>query len=737
MGLSRLHGILDKIGYLLWSRFFKYPETWFKRHKDLSRSTYSISSAHWPARLNTRVSVPLPRISQRDALVLEPAVDRIMEHRFDLLGSGPTQVFHGMQCRGLEGSVYDPVISKDHRSWNHVNASNRDISEKIAAKINGPYVPIDWHIDFKSGHRWDEQTYYLDITHSEPAADIKVPWELARMQGLPWLAWSYGLRLGPDGNGDECLREFRNQILDFISSNPPRFGVNWNCSMEVGIRVANWLAAYDIFKSYGAQFDDEFEYFLCSSVYDHAYHIRTNLESTPFFKGNHYLANIVGLLIACSYLPSDLRVDSWWAFCVRELYEQAELQFLSDGANFEAATAYHDLSLEMLIFGAAYILSFLEREDLPENSMGPTTLAPTNGDYRGPIKLAKLSKDIDSGPLNRTLMESIRSACQFSLATTLSSGEKILIGDNDSGRFFKLFPYQDQIPYTKSVFPGAPYPVRAAMGLTSDLDSQRGAVESIFISSLKKRSIELPVMNDRKSGVEYSRDGQIRLRAFKDFGLYIYGSDYYEASVRCGRVGQNGRGGHAHNDQLSITLALHGQPALIDPGVYVYTPLPEHRNRFRSTETHNTLCPPGLEQNPWPPGRAGLFRMKDRSRARVTVVEPLGFTGKHVGFPEVHMRSMQFEPKRIMVEDFCPMEGVKAVNLMFDPAALIEPDQTLNGITASFNIGRLLIHCSDATWTIKEAACAPGYGVLEKTFQATLLFRADRITWSISILDPA
>jgi hypothetical protein len=29
--------------------------------------------------------------------------------------------------------------------------------------------------------------------------------------------------------------------------------------MDVGIRVANWLVAYDLFGAYGAEFDSEFE----------------------------------------------------------------------------------------------------------------------------------------------------------------------------------------------------------------------------------------------------------------------------------------------------------------------------------------------------------------------------------------------------------------------------------------------------------------------------------------------
>src|SRR5690606_39806355 len=47
-----------------------------------------------------------------------------------------------------------------------------------------------------------------------------------------------------------------------------------------------------------------------------------------------------------------------------------------------------------------------------------------------------------------------------------------------------------------------------------------------------------------------------------------------------------GNGGHAHNDQLSITLVVDAVPWIADPGSYLYTPFPEIRNRYRSVVAH-------------------------------------------------------------------------------------------------------------------------------------------------------
>ena len=83
-----------------------------------------------------------------------------LEHRFDLLGSGWVQVRHGMVCAGLEGHHYPPpqaILADLPGRWldNRINPSNLKRAQSIWALVTPGYVPIDWHLDFKSGYRWD------------------------------------------------------------------------------------------------------------------------------------------------------------------------------------------------------------------------------------------------------------------------------------------------------------------------------------------------------------------------------------------------------------------------------------------------------------------------------------------------------------------------------------------------------------------------------------------------------
>ena len=114
-------------------------------------------------------------------------------------------------------------------------------------------VCSDLQLDFKSGYRWRENIWSGDVTFGTlDGVDVKVPWELARMQHLIVLAWAQRLVDGQGTTEAPFARAFRNQALDFIATNPPRFGVNWRVSRDIGgarisgratSRSARWMAS--------------------------------------------------------------------------------------------------------------------------------------------------------------------------------------------------------------------------------------------------------------------------------------------------------------------------------------------------------------------------------------------------------------------------------------------------------------------------------------------------------------
>ena len=102
--------------------------------------------------------------------------------------------------------------------------------------------------------------------------------------------------------------------------------------------------------------------------------------------------------------------------------------------------------------------------------------------------------------------------------------------------------------------------------------------------------------------------------AFPNGGFWVLNGGQTHVVVRCGTVGQNGNGGHSHNDLMSYELSM-ADPILVDSGTYSYTFDPEARNHFRRTAAHNTVMVDDLEINPV--DDLNLFRLSGYARPQI------------------------------------------------------------------------------------------------------------------------
>lgn len=693
-----------------------WHDRWTRR-SDARRPTYIGEEPVGPLQ-GVLGPVPSSVLTARAAHI-QALAGHLLAHRFDLLGSGWVEVKHGMRCRGIEGYRYDSGTTVDADSegaWltGRVTPANLSESQRIWRLVSGGYTPIDWHLDFKSGYRWPEQTWYRDVRYGQrPGVDIKVPWELSRMQGLPLLALAHALE--SDG-GDTTrtsiwLLEFRNQVLDFLASNPPRFGVNWSSTMDVGIRVANLLVAWDLFSAQGVRFDAPFQAVFARAIVEHGRHIAGSLEWDPRFRGNHYLANLGGLLFCSIYLGRNPETDAWLAFAVQELEVEVQGQFLDDGANFEASTCYHRLSTEMLLYCTALIVGQRDSEKAALLGYDHRLWGGASRLRPGPIPLRALPGNGGHSPFRALHFERLERAVEFTVHLTKPSNRVAQIGDNDSGRFLKLIPplqkstvvaardryanlegyagLPDDAPYWEEDHLDHRQLVAAASGLFRSPDSlapaSQPSLEGWMVSrlaggqavasyrrggsaaaaawrgaglaeTLDRLEAELSSLAgvDRRTLEFLAPGGSLRdelaLYAYPDFGSYVFRSSRLFLSVRCGSIGQQGLGGHAHNDQLSIELAIDGEDWITDPGSYVYTALPARRNEYRSMLAH---CGPWLQGGE--PGRLDLgpFRLGSESWARCLHFSAAGFVGALVGSRRTAYCVIRLADQGVTAEYFC------------------------------------------------------------------------------------
>jgi len=684
----------------IWNELARIIRDRRQRRMDQDFPTYLLDAA--PRTLAQLVRVPGPASLAPHAETLGALARRALAHEFDLLGSGPVVVRHGMRCRGLAQYRFPPgpeVRASRDGAWLDplVNRANLRESRRIGSLIDAGYTPIDWQIDFKSGFRWSAQTWYRDVAiYGNPrGADVKLPWELARCQHLPQLALAYSIaRDGDPRSAQAWSREFRNQILDFVAANPPRYGVNWACTMDVAIRVSNWVLAYDLFRAGGAHFDAGFDAVITRSVLEHAQHIATNLEWNAGLRGNHYLADICGLLFAAAYTHSDSTTDAWLALALQELLREVRQQFYAEGSNTEASTSYHRLSGEMAVYSLALALG-LPQERLATLRQVRRRRFPGGAALQGPPELSARS----AVALPEWLCDRLARMADFARDLTLPTGLIAQFGDNDSGRFFKLpgtYRRPDgqgedryRVPDLSDI--DADYPdeevldhrhfVAAVNGLLGRDDpggfTQGREIDAEIVGLLSRgrtaaaaarpapgsagsetafkdfsgRIRDLPEKCRQRYEFEGAggdlRNG-LRTAAYPEFGVYVARSERLYLAIRCGRLHRQGSGAHAHNDQLAIELWIEGRTLVTDPGTWVYTPLPEERNRYRSVSAHFTPRVAGREPSPID---EGLFVMRDLAHARCLYFGPQGFAGEHRGFGPPVLRAVTIEAERVLVED--------------------------------------------------------------------------------------
>jgi hypothetical protein len=494
---------------------------------------------------------------------------------------------------------------------------------------------IDWHVDFKSGHRYDPRAYYTDVA---PAAwpgghDIKVPWELSRCQHLVWLGQAYA------ATGDEkYAREFVAQVTEWIGANPPAFGVNWVCTMDVSIRAVNWLWACQYFLGRSEALTDEFLLAFNKSLLAHGRHILGNLERSGDVTNNHYLADLVGLVYLGLMCPQFREAARWREVGLGELWREMPRQVYADGGSFEASTSYHRLAAELFL--SAILLARLHGVVVPPEVLGR---------------------------LERML--------EFVMHYTRPDGTTPLFGDCDNGRLHRLkawgAPEREWTDHRYLLAIGAVLFQRDDFGMAAADEWEEalwmlGEQASRFKQSLHERRVSLP---------------ELESRAFPDAGVYVMRRGDAYVAVDAGTNGQGGIGGHAHNDTLGFEFACGGRAWVVDPGTYVYTADFDARNRFRSSRSHDVLVIDEQELNRFDP--RGLFAMQEDARPVLHAWDPSPerdlLIGSHRGYerlrpPAFDRRAFWFEKRtgRLLVTDEVRNAGHHAFScdLHLAPAAI-------------------------------------------------------------------
>jgi len=594
---------------------------------------------------------------------------------YDILGSGPI------------------CIEKNNFNAEDLMQVNQAYSIKIQKLISNDYCFKKWNVDFKSNTTWSLKTPSFKCRYGdELGVDIKVPWELSRLQHLPQLGIL--AKENNDEKGVVYAQEIINQILDFWAFNPVYMGPNWICAMDVGIRAANILIALEIISDrYSYLISDDVNKEFSKLIYQHGKFIIDNLDYSPELTSNHYVGNIVGLLFVAFFLESSEETDCWLAFSIQEIFSEINKQYCEDGGNFERTSSYHRLSSEMFIWSLALI------RGLDDKAISRIS----NCKYLSFKSFPKLGKPSFINTHEIVIPDSVtrkmKRAVEFSVDITKKSGDVFQFGDNDSGRFFKLTPigefvdintaltkyknlkpsllkgkkhYWDEccLDHSSYIYAGAALfnlnEYKKTLSLEDQLINALSRGRYIDTISVNVNEFEFNVVKGAifdstpfkytkqiKITLNYEGDvveGLIR-KDYLETGIVIYKSSSMFLALSNMPNGAKGSGAHSHNDQMHIELQIDGEDISRDPGSYLYTSSPDDRNKFRSVSAHNVMRSIKGESNQFFGSANALFAKENESSVVFTEVTDSATTMQLSFYGVKQERRVIIKDNEIIIQD--------------------------------------------------------------------------------------
>lgn len=669
------HVALGKAGRLAARRLRWATE----RARDRRRPTYLPPAAGHLAPLLDLAPEALPAGLEE---ALRPVVAHALAHEVDVLGSGWLRVAYGMACPGFEGircAAGPAVVADGGGAWlvDRVSPSNLARAQALWRLVGADYTPIDWHIDIRSGYRWDPLVHFRDIRFAaHPGADVKVPWEIGRLQHLPQLALACVLAAAGRWDAAEsarCAAEVRNQILDFLATAPPRFGVPWACPMDVAIRAVNMALAVDLLRIAGVPLDAAFVSAVATALREHGRHVLANLEWHAGPRTNHYLADIAGIAF-CGAALEDAEGDAWLAFAADQLDVEILAQFLPDGGCFEGSTLYHRLSADLVLFPLALLLAARDRRPAAFRAGATDRLKvrpPLHGRSPGPAAAERVARLV-----------------AFAAATARPDGRAPQIGDTDSGRLVKPHPTalpeggawrEDALDIRPTLAAG-----HALLGTAAEPFADGVLIQALAqgrtigsrvngpvvaasafgaeeeVAAMAARIARLPEPQRRETVIDLPgmRPETLVASAFPVFGLYVLRSADTYVALRCAALDDRHEWGHTHDDNLHLEVWHDGREYVTDPGSYLYTCAPRQRDLYRSAAAHFA---------PRPSGAAAVrffapFGADHLARGICVAFGPSGMAARLEGPGWVVWRAVRVEAGRLIVHDGAPDRPLSAVS---------------------------------------------------------------------------
>ncbi len=556
-------------------------------------------------------------------------------------------------------------------------------------------TPINWHLEPTAGTiaplvHWSQ----IDYLDTNLTGDKKITWELNRHQYFATLGRAYWFT-----NDERYAEAFASQLQNWIDQNPPKLGINWASSLEVGYRAISWLWAIHFFKGSAALTPSLFVQLL-KLLYLHALHLESYL-STYFSPNTHLTGEALALFYLGIVLPEFEAAERWRQTGEAILIAELDRHVLPDGVYFEQSSYYHRYTVEIYLH--LFLLLEANQQQAPEELK---------------TKLIALLDHL--------------------LYITRPDGSSPLFGDDDGGKLVMLDErplddFRSTLATAAVLFNRADYKHVA----------EEATEESFWL--LGPRRLQGFDQLVAESPSHTSRD-------FPVGGYYVMRDGWSKSAnymlIDCGPLGGL-KCGHAHADALSFEIAAHGRTLLVDPGTYTYTGSKTDRDYFRSSLAHNTVTLDGESSSV----SQGPFSWQSIANAKLLEwISKPGFdffSGTHDGYlrlsiPATHRRDVLFlKDYYWIVVDEIESSGAHEYALPYHFVDSARPELT---VEEGFSVIRerpqddagieIFISSPNGEWRDETSWVSRAYRQRAAVKAPTLRFRAAGATQIASIIVP-
>lgn len=393
---------------------------------------------------------------------------------------------------------------------------------------------INWHSSIDNDEEWSKSySPNIDYFSSNRISDIKLAWELNRMQHLVTLGKAFWMT-----EEEKYVEEYKKQILSWIKQNPYKKGINWMEGIETSIRLIAWIWAYFFFRN-SHILDTDFKFKHLKSIYLQAKFIDQHYSDKWNLNNNHLIAEAVGLIYVGAIFPFFSESNRWVEKGFNILEQELNKQILLDGVTWEQSTGYHKFVTDL---------------------------------YLHAVILAK----INNISIDNIFYSKLEKMCDFLYESMNSQGKMPSIGDSDDASVLKICRrnYFDATPTVSIGYTLANKEVKIEP-IPEEVVWLLGPSQLNFLDkgSLNKND------KSQNNATLFYESGYTIFKQGNNKLIFTSGTQNKEY-LHCG---------HKHMDMLSFTLGLDNKYFIIDPGTYTYYGEFDCRKYFKSIKSHNSI----------------------------------------------------------------------------------------------------------------------------------------------------